>query len=294
MVSEVSAIEVASTTLRAAGIGPDRGALVRDIHRAKKRAEGGARRQPSGQCGLHAPDLALARQEDEDAALGLLHRIEDIARDGGLARAVLRQGTVAPARRDREGAACRGHDRRVHQARHGRRVERGGHGEKDHVLAERRPDLEREREPEVGVERAFVELVEDHGAHARKPGVRLDHPGQDPFGHDLDARLAPRLRLAPDAVADGAAHRLAQGLGHALGRGAGGEAARLQHDDPAGGDPRLEHGQRHPGGFPRAWRRLKDGAAARPQGGEQVRNGVLDGQGVGHGPAYRRSRVALP
>ena len=48
-------------------------------------------------------------------------------------------------------------------------------------------------------------------------------------------RVAAETRgLAADAVADGCAHRLAQASRPALGGGAGGEAARLQHHDAAG------------------------------------------------------------
>ncbi len=59
------------------------------------------------------------------------------------------------------------------------------------------------------------------------------HAGEDAFGHHLDPGLPRDLRLAPDAVADGRPDRFAQRLGHALGRGAGGEAAGFEHEDAA-------------------------------------------------------------
>jgi hypothetical protein len=122
----------------------------------------------------------------------------------------------------------------------GSRVERGGHHEDAQVGTERAARLPCQGEAEIGVEGAFVELVEDDRADARQVGGVLHHPGQDAFGHDLDPGGVRHLRLAPDAVAHGPPARLAQHLGHAFGGGAGGKAARLQHHDAAlgpGGEP---------------------------------------------------------
>ncbi|KZY52552.1 hypothetical protein A3734_18540 [Sulfitobacter sp. HI0054] len=45
-------------------------------------------------------------------------------------------------------------------------VERGGHGHQHQVVAQRARNFERQREAEIGVERAFVKFVEDHRADA--------------------------------------------------------------------------------------------------------------------------------
>ena len=42
--------------------------------------------------------------------------------------------------------------------------------------------------PEVGLQAALVELVEDHAADAGQLRVRLEHPGEDALGDHLDAR----------------------------------------------------------------------------------------------------------
>jgi hypothetical protein len=59
MVSEVSAIEVASTSFRPAGLGPDRRALLPERKRAVELAEMHVRRQARGEQGRDAPYLPL-------------------------------------------------------------------------------------------------------------------------------------------------------------------------------------------------------------------------------------------
>ena len=118
--------------------------------------------------------------------------------------------------------------------------------------------LEREREAEVGLQRALVELVEDHAADAGEVGVGLEHPGQDALGHHLDA--AARHRLAADAVADAAPDRLAEAFGQPLGGGAGGDAARLEHQDAAG------RCRRRAGRAARAWSCRRRAAPAARRG----------------------------
>ncbi len=93
----------------------------------------------------------------------------------------------------------------------------------------------------------------------------------------------PDLRLAPDAVADGLADRLAQGGGHPLGGGAGGQTARFQHHDAARDQTRGEQVQRHPRGLARTGRGLQHGHAAGGHGVAQGGQGVVDGQGSGLG-----------
>ena len=129
-----------------------------------------------------------------------------------------------------------------------------------------------------------MELVEDHRADAVEPGIGLQHPGQDALGHHLDPGALADLRLAADPVAHGGAHRFAERLRHPLRGGAGGEAARLQHHDPARHE--VEQREWHPCGLARTGRRDQHGAAGRGEGGAQARQGVVDrqrGGGGGHG-----------
>jgi len=176
-------------------------------------------------------------------------------------------------------------------------MKRRRHHDQQQVGAQRAARLPGQRQAEIGVERAFVELVEDHAADAGQAGVRLQHPGQDAFGHHLDPGRGRDPGLAADPVADAAPDRLAQRLGHALGRGAGGEAARFQHDDAAGGETGPQQRQRHARGLAGAGRGLKHRAAGAGQCRKQVGQHRVDRQGVrlgggvvGHGaPVIARS-----
>jgi len=177
----------------------------------------------------------------------------------------------APFRPDHRSAA---HQRRDRLGR-----ERGRHDQQAQIGPERVAQLERERETEVRVQGPFVELVEDDAADARQLGIGLDHPGQDALGHHLDARRGGDLRVAPDPVADRAPDRLAQGLGHALGAGAGGQPARLQHQDAAPGPGQKR--QRHPGRLARTGRRDQHRLSGPGQRPGQVRDDIIDGQAFG-------------
>ncbi len=130
------------------------------------------------------------------------------------------------------GAALGGQDRRIaHQRGDRGGVEGGGHHQQHQFGPQRRAELQRQGQPQVGLQAALVEFVEDQAADARQIGVRLDHPGEDTFGDHLDPR--PGDRLAADAVADPGPDLLAQAFGQALGGGAGGDPARLEHQDAA-------------------------------------------------------------
>ena len=131
--------------------------------------------------------------------------------------------------------------------------------------------VERQGQPEVGLEAALVELVEDHQAHALEAGVALQPPGEDALGHHLDARGGPDPPVVAGAVADGLADLLAQQRGHAAGRGPGGEPARLEHDDRPALQPRLvEEGQRHHRRLAGPGRRLQDCVPGPAERGPEV------------------------
>ena len=83
----------------------------------------------------------------------------------------------------------------------GARVERGGGDEKQEVLAEGRADLAEHREGEVRVAAPLVELVEHHARDAGERGVLEEAAGQDPLGHDEDARPGRAGALVADLVA---------------------------------------------------------------------------------------------
>ncbi len=169
---------VASTILRPVPCRSDRGALGGEIHRAEERADVVIRRQAVLQQGFGAADLALAGKEDEDAAAGLRGGTRDRDRPGPVRSAASRgRGRSSQRVSTGKAAALGGEDRRHHEFGHRGGVERGGHGEQDQVVAQRTGDLEAEREAEIGVERAFVEFVEDHRADAAQFRIGLDACG---------------------------------------------------------------------------------------------------------------------
>ena len=261
----------------------DGGALRGEIHRPEERPDLAFGGEAAFQQVFDAADLALAGQEDENAALGLLDRLRHQPRDRRLEaeRGVGRAGE--PARLDREGAAFGGdHGGGVEHRGDRLGVECRRHHEDREVGAERLAHLPAKREAEIGVEGAFVELVEDHRADAGEFGVGLQHPREDAFGHHLDPGGVRHLRLAADSVADGPAHGLAQGLGHAFGGGAGGKPAGFEHDDAARDDPFVEERERHPRGLAGPRGGLQHGAPLGPEGGDQPRQGLVYGKAVTH------------
>ena len=69
-----------------------------------------------------------------------------------------------------------------------------------------------------------------------------------------------------------------------VGRRAGGEAARLEHDDLAAVDPGLvEQRQRHPRGLAGAGRRDEHGVRPLAQARRQIVEDGIDGQGAVEG-----------
>ena len=122
-----------------------------------------------------------------------------------------------------------------------------------------------------------MEFVEDHAAHAGQIGGILQHPGQDAFGHHLDARVWPHDAFAAHAVTHGLAHGLAHRFGHALGGGARGQAARLEHHDPP--LDLAQKGRRHTRRFACPRRGLQHGAPFGRDCGTKGGQDIVDGQG---------------
>ncbi len=264
--------------------GGDGGALGGEIHRTEERADGAGGGQALCQQGFHASDLTLAGQEDQHAAFGFGNGPGDQIGAGVFQPGGLGQGRLQPAQIDGKAAPPGGDDGRAfaHEGSDGFGIQRRGHGQQDQVVTQRPGDFKAEGQSQIGIERAFVEFVEDHRADARQPRIGLDHPGQDAFGHHLDPGFRAGLAVAPDAVAHGLAYGFAQGIRHTLGCGAGGKAAGFQHEDTARGQPRLQHRQRDDGGFPGTGRGLQDRAAMVAQGRDQRIKDIMDRKGGLH------------
>ena len=67
-------------------------------------------------------------------------------------------------------------------------LERGGHDEQPQVLAQVALHIQTQREAKVGLQVAFVELVEDHATVIFERRVRLQHARQYSLRDDFDAR----------------------------------------------------------------------------------------------------------
>ena len=85
--------------------------------------------------------------------------------------------------------------------------------------------------PEIRVDAALVELVEDDRVKARQQRVLLKARGQDPLGGEEQARLGPEPALEPDVPPDLAAERPALLVRDPPRDAARRHTARLQHDD---------------------------------------------------------------
>ena len=249
-------------------------------HRAIKRTDDAVGRQARCQAGFDPADFAFAGKENKDAAGGFGQRLHDEIGRGLLGSSRLWRCGVEVAQIDRKGAPLRSDHRGVvKQCRDRVGVERGGHHEDDEIGAQGGAHFPCQGQAKVGVQAAFVEFVKDQRADAGQVGVRLQHPGQDAFGHDLD--IPARHRIAAHPVADRLAGAFADLFGKTFGGRAGGKAAWFQHHDLAARQPGIAHCQRHPRRLARAGRGLQHGAAMRLQGGDEGGQGGVDRQGHG-------------
>ena len=107
--------------------------------------------------------------------------------------------------------------------------------------------IEAERQSEIGIQAAFMNLVENDGRYALKSRIGLQAPYEQPFGHHLDQRVARDRTFETSAVTDPATYRLAEQGSHASRGGARCQPPRFEHDDPPGNPaPRgVEQGKRN-------------------------------------------------
>ena len=172
-----------------------------------------------GEQAERARDLEGARHEDEDVALGLLaQQAPDLLR-GAVPRAspgIARLGRVLEV--DGEGPAVGGERLRTLQPGAERLgVEGGGHRHEQEVGAARLLEPPGEREGDVGVQVALMELVEDDRADAGQAGIGRHLPQEEGLGDELDAGggglgaveadLVPHLVAQPPAALLGDARR---------------------------------------------------------------------------------------
>ena len=134
--------------------------------------------------------------------------------------------------------------------------------------AAREPGLLRERDAEIGVHAALVELVEDDGAEVREQRILLQARRQDALGREEHARRRAELALEPDVPPDFPAERPALLVGDARRQAARRDAPRLQDDHRAVGGERGRDACR----LARARRRRDDHGAGLADSREDLRN----------------------
>ena len=136
------------------------------------------------------------------------------------------------------------------------------------ILAQRLLRVERQRQAEVGVERALVELVEQDACDSFKRRIVEDHAREHALGDNLDAGALRYQALQPHAQADRLADLLAERRRHARRGGAGGETTRLKQDEAPAPRPRfVEKRERRARGLARAGRSDENGVRTRGERG---------------------------
>jgi len=237
----------------------------------------GQRGQPFG----GALDLGDAGQEGEQAAFTFGQSAADRRRHLILDPA---RAAADMAKLDRMGAA-RALDHRGaplgffgQQRRKAHTVERRRHRDDPQIRAERGLGIERQRQSEITVEAAFVDLVEQHRRDPGELGIGLDHLDENALGDRQQPRLARLAAVEPCRIADRLADRLAGQFGDPLGGGAHRKAAWAEQQYLARAPGPIEQSRRRRRRLARAGRRDEHGIAAGIEHGEQIGKDGVDRQ----------------
>ena len=164
----------------------------------------GIARHLAGQSLQHPIDLRHARQEQQQRSRLLgqqpLHR----------RRYAIFQPLMAGQRLiqtlNREAAPLGHHYRRFRQhLRQASVVQGGRHDQQFQIVAQPLLHVEQQRQRQIGLQAAFVELIEDHQRHTLQFGVLLQHAGENAFRHHFQPGLRPAFTFGAHAVAHGLA-----------------------------------------------------------------------------------------
>ena len=210
-------------------------------------------------------DLPRARKEAEHVADVLAQHTLDHAREGRV-RGVLDGQRVGIARDGQDRAV-------VEEARYRSGIDGGRHHQHAQVVA-CQPRLPNQREAQIGMHAALVELVEDDRGDIGQQRVLLQARGQDAFGREEHACLAAEARFEAHVPAHLATERPALLLGDAPRQGPRGGPPRLQHQDRAVGG---QH-RRHAGRLAGTRCGHQHGSASCPQVVAQGHEHRIDGQ----------------
>ena len=123
------------------------------------------------------------------------------------------------------------HDRRVKQKTRNRFDIKGCRHDDDAQIAASEPCLPGERKPEIGVDTAFVELVQDDRCEIRKERILLKARGENPFGHDEQPRVTRKALFETNLPADVTPQRPTTLVGDPSSNGTRCHTPRLQEDD---------------------------------------------------------------
>ncbi len=138
--------------------------------------------------------------------------------------------------------------------------------------------IKSQRETEIRLQVALVELVEDHAIDVLERGIALQSARQDALGHDFDARRSADAGFEPGAVAHQLPGLRARQLRESSRHGASRNPARLQHDDTlVCAEPGLvQQRERDHRALARTRRRLEHRVSMRPQRRSQCGQRVED------------------
>ena len=149
--------------------------------------------------------------------------------------------------------------------------------------------LRQQRQREVGVERALVELVEHHDVHVLQEGVVLEAAREQPLREHLDARVRGGPILEADAVADLMPEAPALLRSDASRRRSGSHPAGLEQGDATRRrQPRGQQCGRHPGGLARARGSDQHRSSVLAQGGDDIGEHGIDGERLQGGASSGR------
>jgi hypothetical protein len=211
-----------------------------------------ARRRPG--------DFRLSGQECQDrAALGPM-RLDDRPRHRVLDPLAGRPILIADI--DRESASQALYDRRlVEQRHHAGHIERCRHHQNPEILAQRRLHVERQRQPEIRIQRALVKFVEDHGGDPGQFGIVEDHSREHAFRHHLDPCARRNPGVEPHPVTDRLADDFPEQGCHPPARSPRCQPSWFEQNDPAVAAPVLvQQVERHQRRLAGAGRGRKHGA----------------------------------
>ena len=204
----VSARLVATTTLRCPPAAGRSAASCAAASRSPYSGSTSSERSAAARASQHRRISAAPGRKTSTSPGSVRHRLQRHPRRACFDRLRPRLTPAGAAadvvRVDVERAPGGAHDDRAvaEQSRDGRAVERGRHHQQAQVVAQVPLRVERQREAEVGLQVALVELVEDHAADVLERRIVLQQARQDAFGDDFDARRGTDARLEPRAIAD--------------------------------------------------------------------------------------------